>query len=116
MEMIGMTSAVAMLWLFLDRISGMETHPLFNLSFAGAVVIFMGVFFRRGWRLLTPLIAVFIYLLYTREILVVPIASLALCMLVVLAIPDFFSRYRSTKAYGFAVIVPLITYAIGNMT
>jgi len=115
MEMIGMTSAVAMLWLFLDRISGVEAAPLFNLSFAGAVVIFMGVFFLRGWRLLTPLVALIIYLLYTREILIAPIASLALCTLVVLAIPNFFSRYRAVKAYGLAVMVPVIIYAIGHM-
>lgn len=115
MEMIGMTSAVAMMWLFLDRISGMEAHPLFNLSFAGAVVIFMGVFFLRGWRILTPVIAVIICLLYTREISMVPIISLSLCTVVVMVMPKFFSRYRAVKAYSFAVIVPLITYAIGQI-
>lgn len=114
MEMIGATAAVAMLWLFLDKISPEPTYTLFNMSFAGAAIVFAGIALPGRWRWLTPLVGFILYGIYTQSFRVVPAISFGVCATVVMLFPRLFSTYRAVKAYGFAVLIPLLFYAFGG--
>lgn len=111
MEMIVATAAVAMVWLFLDKLSSEPAYMLFNMSFVGAGLVFAGIALPGRWRLLTPLVGLSFYAIYTQSFMFEPAMSLGLCAVVVIIFPRLFSTYRAVKAYGLAVFVPLLCYA-----
>lgn len=113
MEMIGATAAVAMIWLFIDKLIPASTEPFFNLSFAGAAIVFMGVALPGKWRVLTPVFAFGLYLFLARDFSFTLAVSLGLCALIVMLFPQLFATYRAVRVYSVSLIMPLCSLVIG---
>jgi len=117
--MIGATSIVAMLWMFADILVPESAIDLFNLTFASASVIFIGLAFPKKWRLLTLPFAAAIGVLYVyitslnlnetiwmKDPFILPAMSIGIVLIAVYAAPNLFDRFRSLKGYALALITP----------
>jgi phytol kinase len=123
LDFLGAVSVVAMLWLFLGELSGVSTLNAYNLTFAGAALIFATL--ATSSRMLLPGVAaaalVAIVIATTGwngerthgQSLPWPwiVASFVPCLLVPFAWPQFLDNYRGSRALALAVPVPLVAFA-----
>ena len=125
LEMIAVTAAVGMLWLFSEYIVADSAIDLFNLSFASVSVIFIGLALGQKWRLITFPAAVLIGILYLWHTTltknptvsldipyILPACSLGLAAACVMFKPRFFSTFRSLRAYAVALVVPVLSFIL----
>lgn len=123
LEMIAVTAAVGMLWLFAEYVVQDSAIDLFNLSFASVSVIFLGLAFDKKWRVLVLPSAVLIGALYLWHTTltqnptvsldvpyILPVLSVGLTTAFVLFKPGLFDKFRSVRAYALAITVPVLTF------
>ena len=129
LEMIAVSATVAMIWLFLEDATSKTVIDLFNLSFAGAAIVFVTLAsFGKRKILLAPLAAAsigFVYILefqaqntqvlWTFAPYYLFAVVLLLCVVTPLVLPRFFDRYRSVKAYSLAMAAPMTAFVAGAL-
>lgn len=126
-------AGISLLWLFAGNAIGTTVINLFNLTFAGAAVIFAGLAAAgpdtdRHWRyLLVPfsLAAVVLCTLVARANPDVSrwydpfwppvLISVGICLMAALGRPEWFHTWRSPKAFGTAMIVPVALFLVDGV-
>jgi phytol kinase len=122
LDLIGVIAGVALLWLFLGEYLQRNTLNVYNLTFAGATLVFLTI--SSGRRVAMPVIAAAIL---SGAVLAIAgwnpdhtqwhgtlwpwiAASFALCLCVPFIWPAIFNRYRSPRALALALPVPLVLF------
>jgi hypothetical protein len=122
LDFLGAVSVVAMLWLFLGELSGVSTLNAYNLTFAGAALIFATLAASSGMLpgvAAAALVAIVVATMGWNaerthgQSLPWPwiVASFVPCLLVPFAWPQFLDRHRGSRALALAVPVPLLAFA-----
>ena len=122
-EMIAATATVAMIWMFADILVPESAIDLFNLTYAAAAVIFVGLAFNKKWRILIVPFALLTgaFYIYTTNLrlnatvwmehdLILPTVSIGLAVACVYLRPKMFDRHRSVKSYAISIIAPAVCF------
>ena len=127
-EMIAATATVAMMWMFADILVSESAIDLFNLTYATAAVIFVGLAFPKKWKILILPFAVITgaFYIYTTNLnlnetvwmnhsFILPLISISLAVAFVSFKPKIFDRYRSVKSYAIAITTPAICFMLDGV-
>ena len=128
LDLIAVSACVGLFWLVAGESIGTTVISLFNINFAGVAVVFITLSafgsHRKSWPKYS-LIPVFLIMVALSTLIIQqnpidavwydpvwpPIfISLGICALTAWKQPDWFKRYRAPKAYGIAMIAPLILF------
>ena len=133
LDLLATTTGVGLLWLLAGEMAGSSAINLFNLTFAGVVMVYAALAttsVSRYWRLALIPIAFGVIRICTMVVWTNPVesswydppwppmilASVALATGVGLCKPDWFSSWRSVKAFGVALIIPAILFLIDGVS
>jgi phytol kinase len=120
LDLLAVSTVVALIWLVLGETIGSSVINLFNLSFAAAAVGFLALAVAGKWRLLVAVFAlamggIFLWVAPMNMPRAIahtppwPVVALAIAVPAAAALwrPSWFGTHRSLKLFGPAVLVPL---------
>jgi hypothetical protein len=123
LDFLGAASAVALFWLFIGELAGINALNVYNLTFASVALAFVALARSNAkfWVLLAA-VALYAAVLMTIHWNATSThdqvlawwwiaASFAPCLLVPLAGPQIFDRYRSWRTFALALPIPLAAFA-----
>lgn len=124
LDFLAAVTGTAMWWLFAGEWSGHNAINLYNLTFAGVAATFAVLLLHNRSHALAGLLALVlgaaVYAIqfanstdarWMPGFSLVVLASLGLCVAVAFAVPRWFERYRSARAFIVALLVPLSSFA-----
>ena len=120
LEMIAVTATVGMLWLFVGEFTSYDTTNLFGLTYAGAALIFFGLFLDHKFKWFAIFAFPVLYLIFAyvsrlnvlasnwdmKPMLLFALASI-LPVMSMLFLKKYFDRYRSVKVFAISIIAPM---------
>jgi hypothetical protein len=123
LDFLAAVAGVALFWLFLGEYSAQNSLNVYNLTFAGAALVFVAL--AAGRRILPIMVAT--ALLFASVLLIAHYnganaqwhgmlwpwvaASFVICLAVPLLRPELLDRYRAPRSLALALPVPLALFA-----
>jgi phytol kinase len=125
LDLLAAVAGVALFWLFLGEYLARNSLNVYNLTFAGAALIFIALAAGRRLVLIAPAAGILFagvliiagrnpeYAQWHGALWPWIAASFALCLLIPVVRPDLLDNYRAPRALALALVAPLALFATG---